>query len=242
MNLQPNWQVPEGRPPRRVLDEPFPGSVFSSNARAHPDAFTLQDLLALDPALHPQVTRRWVIRGDPGSGKTTLLRHCTWCLAGEPERPWTPIFASLPRLMESGEFLLDAREKSLRRAGHKVEGLAALLDQEGREGRLLVMLDGLDEVKSQDRGEAVRYIMDLSRRWPASPVVVATRPIGYIPFDARFREVDVLPLDDARRREFLSRWFALPDGSPDLSRADALLDRLGGDRAPCPPRRAPAGP
>jgi len=34
---------------------------------------------------------------DPGAGKTTLLRHFAFRLAGDAERPWVPLFASLPR-------------------------------------------------------------------------------------------------------------------------------------------------
>src|SRR6185369_14586294 len=75
-----------------------PGLFVPSDTSAPTE---LREILDLDPAANPWVTRRWVVLGDPGAGKTTLLRHFTASLATEPARPWVPVFESLPRLLSN---------------------------------------------------------------------------------------------------------------------------------------------
>ncbi|MEM7310651.1 MAG: SUMF1/EgtB/PvdO family nonheme iron enzyme [Planctomycetota bacterium] len=186
----------------------------------------LLNLSALDPSW---VTGRWALKGDPGAGKTTLLRHFAYQLADEAS-PWITVYASLPRLLREREFVLDSLERSLSRGG-AAKGLASTLDREGEEGRLVVLLDSLDEVPSEDRVEALELIRELSRRWKSSPLVVASRPIGFESPGSEFRELNVLPLDDGRRREFLARWFAPPGAEPEWQRADAALVTLGAHRS-----------
>ncbi len=186
----------------------------------------LRDLLALDSTEHPWITRRWVVRGDPGAGKTTLLRHLAGTLARQSEAPWVPLIESLPRLMREREWMLDRLERQLIRSGHPAKGLAAVLDWAGREGRLLVLLDGLDEVPREDRDDAEALLRDLSARWPEAPIVVTTRPIGYRRPASEFLELDLLSLDRERRQEFLARWFGRATGTPDIDRARQALRQL----------------
>lgn len=189
----------------------------------------IREVLALTSADSPWVTGRWVILGDPGAGKTTLVRHLAAGLAREVGRPWVPVLDSLPRMMREREWLLDRIARRLRRAGHSAEGLTAVLDREGKEGRLLLLLDGLDEVPKEDREEAEALLRDLSSRWPQAPLVVTSRPIGYHRPGSEFRELELLPLDEARRREFLARWFGRSTGRQDDDRAVEALAVLRDD-------------
>src|SRR6266545_2830978 len=186
----------------------------------------LGEVLDLDPVDHPWVTRRWVVLGDPGAGKTTLLRHFTASLAEERTRSWVPVFESLPRLLRSEEFILDPIGRRMERLGHSGEKLKAVLERRGREGRLLLLLDGLDEVPRERREEAEQILRGLAGRWPASPLVVTSRPIGYRSPGAAFREVTLLPLDRERRRDFLARWLGRATGTPDVVRAAHALASL----------------
>lgn len=187
--------------------------------RAH-GPWSLRDLLLLNPEDEPWVTRRWVVLGDPGSGKTTLLRHLAASVARQEPSPWVPVFESLPRLMREKEWLLKRIERQMKKAGEPAGGLTAVLDREGQEGRLLLLLDGLDEVPREDREETVSLLRQLASRWPASPLVVTSRPIGYERPDADFQELQLLPFDGERRREFLARWFGRESGQPDRKRAE----------------------
>jgi len=106
-------------------------------------------------------------------------------------------------------------------------------DRAGQEGRLLLLLDGLDEVPADRRSDAESLIRDLAGRWPEAPLVVTTRPIGYRSLGAEFRRLDVLPLDRDKRRRFLARWLSPGLGEPDpaaADRAELALAHLEADR------------
>jgi formylglycine-generating enzyme required for sulfatase activity len=188
----------------------------------------LREVLALDRSAHPWVTGRWVVLGDPGAGKTTLLRHLSATLARQVDRPWVPLFESLPRLLREGRSLLDRVVRRLELAGHPAQGVKAVLDREGQQGRLLVLLDGLDEVPREEQDQAAALLRDLAATWPATPLVVTSRPIGYHRPGAGFRELSLLPFDAERRREFLARWFGRATGRADDERAREALASLSG--------------
>lgn len=217
---------PEERIVRRHSEEP---SQEKPEELSEDRQLTLRDALGLDPEKHPCVTRRWMVLGDPGAGKTTLLRHLAATLADDSDRRWIPIFESLPRMMRNPEWLLTRLERELRKAGEKVEGLEAALDREGQEGRLLLLLDGLDEVPKEDRDDAEALLRQLSARWPRSPLVVSSRPIGYRRPSSEFVELELLPFDENQRGTFLDRWFKRPNAArkPDIS---VVMHALRGDR------------
>ncbi len=186
---------------------------------------SIRDILALGPEDFPWVTRRWVVRGDPGAGKTTLLRHLASRLAAERERGWVPVFQSLPVLVRSKQSLLDRVDEAFEEVQGR-SGLKPVLEREGQEGRLLVLLDGLDEVGQEDRARAEDQLRRLSDRWPETPIVVSTRPIGYRRFSPDFRELQILPLSRERRLGFLAAWFGRADDRVDTDRAETALRQL----------------
>ncbi len=189
-------------------------------------ALGLREVLALDPE---NSAGRWVVKGDPGSGKTTLLRHLAGTLARGADPSWIPVFESLPRLMREREWLFERIARKLDRAGHPAKGLPAVLEREAQEGRLLLLLDGLDEVPKDDREDAEGLLRDLSARWPATPLVVTSRPIGYRRPGGEFLELDLLPFDHERRGRFLARWFGRRTGETDEERAEHELASLEED-------------
>ncbi len=124
------------------------------------------------------VTRRWLLRGDPGSGKTTLLRHLAAKLAETGGEPWVPVFASLPPLMRAKGWWFDRIAEDLDTAGQPGAAIRQALEGCANEGRLLLLLDGLDEVPRELRERTEGFLGNLVQRWPKSPLVVSTRPIG----------------------------------------------------------------
>ncbi|HEV7671756.1 MAG TPA: SUMF1/EgtB/PvdO family nonheme iron enzyme [Thermoanaerobaculia bacterium] len=192
---------------------------FSSDANRLGRQLELAEVLALPRK--GWISGRWVVLGDPGAGKTTLLRHLAAVLARQADRKWVPLFESLPRLLREREWLLDRVVRRLERAGHPAQGLAAVLDRAGKDGRLLLLLDGLDEVPREEKEDIERLLCDLAVRWPTTPIVVASRPIGYRPLGSDYRTLRLLPLDRAGRREFLARWLGRGGDGRNEESADA---------------------
>lgn len=183
----------------------------------------IRELLLLDPAEHPWVSRRWLVRGDAGAGKTTLLRHLMASLSEDAEPRWVPVLESLSSLFLEGGLLFDRLVRRLELAGHPAAALRDELERAGQEGRLLLLFDGLDEVPRERRPEAEAFLRDLSGRWPATPIVVTTRPIGYQSPGREFREAEILPLDRGQRHELIARWLGRRSGAPEHGQADLQM-------------------
>ncbi len=186
---------------RAALDEVRPEARFLSRR------LSIRQVLDLDPAQNPWISRRWLLRGAPGSGKTTLLRHLAWSLADAGGEPWMPVFESLPRLSVGQPSLFGRIEEDLDRAGQPGAEIRRVLEQQAEQGRLLLLLDGLDEVPRQARDRAETLLSELAAKWPKSPIVATTRPIGAWSPGPEFLELEVLPFNAVRRRGLLDRWF-----------------------------------
>lgn len=157
--------------------------------------------------------RTIVLLGAPGSGKTTLLRHLLLRCARDPrgiglERDTVPLFLPL-RLVRSDGSLIDAVSHAY--AGERFPQAAKLLIERLRAGRGLLLLDGLDEVRTAgERADVARWIDRQRMAFERVPVVVTSRFAGYVGGARLAPPVLELALErfrEAEIRDFLQRWF-----------------------------------
>jgi energy-coupling factor transporter ATP-binding protein EcfA2 len=152
--------------------------------------------------------RRIVILGHPGSGKSTLLQHKAFTLAKKGASP-LPLLVRLRHLNRGGKTLRDLLVEELRLPPGSDAGgtLEALLGA----GKLMLFLDGLDEVDEERRNEVAGDIERLLAQFPEARCVVTCRILGYhslLPYKA----LELAELDAAQVRSFVEAWFAETGG------------------------------
>lgn len=173
-----------------------------------------------------------VILGDPGSGKTSLLksRVLSWVsqvLCQDAQAP-----APLPLWIDLKEY---AREPTgfLEYCGRACTTYCLdpkQIQQQFREGKAVLYLDGLDEIfDPPTRGAVLAEAIAFSSRYPQAPIVVTSRIIGYEPgrlAAAGFVHATLEDFDDAQIREFLTKWYNVAEDDPkERTRLQAQLDK-----------------
>ena len=196
--------------------------------------------------------RSVVLLGDPGSGKTTLLRWLAVIAAagsfsvkaalGVAER-LLPLPISVGRLAEvrrglGGETVsvVDALAGYFRgRSVHEDEAeLRQFLAHELDRGRCLVLLDGLDEVKGEERLAIYQWLESFATEYSQNRFVVSSRVVGYTGFHlpGEVAEAVLRPFTEAQVERYVRafhqayvRWET--NAEPiDEGEADRLLEAL----------------
>ena len=176
----------------------------------------LRDALAKFPGV--------VILGDPGSGKSTFLKYAAVAFAQNAQtprldivEPRLPIFVTIAayaeRLREGNQHqvpLADYFATYYRDVRGIASDFAPLFKDALAQGRALVLLDGLDEVK--DPAERARVADHVEKFWNAhrtsgNRLVITSRIIGYEKLRAeRLTHLTLHDFDDDAIKLFLQQW------------------------------------
>jgi predicted NACHT family NTPase len=149
-----------------------------------------------------------MILGKPGAGKSTFLKRvATQCNQGEFLTNCVPIFITLKDFAEAPQ------QPGLWQ--YIINGLAEneILDPETtakillREGRAILLLDGLDEVRQADNNRVLKEIRDFSTRFFANHFVITCRIAAKEYTFEQFTEVEVADFDDQQIQQFVTNWF-----------------------------------
>jgi|GEM_PF-1557700 len=175
----------------------------------------IQDKRPLRKFLASGLSRCWTLQGDPGSGKTTLLLHLAYTLCREAkaaledkDRPpvkYLPVFIPINdwhknRKDDEWEYLRDYF------SGRSVGDIRATLSSKVATGRIFWLLDGFDEVDSDDVDIVSRKIRHLAERVAPCPVVMTSRRFGYRKPGEEFAELKLLPLSSDAQKSLLERF------------------------------------
>lgn len=168
--------------------------------------------------------QKLVVLGKPGAGKTTFMKYLAMsCLGGRFHGELVPIFVTLKAYAEErGQPSLEnyiLTEFAKRKVSQDVA--KQLLDN----GRALILLDGLDEVKKEDDRRVKQDIDRFSRDWLKNRFAITCRIAAREYQFEKFTEVEVADFDDGQIKTFVNNWFR----ERDESKAERLLERLEGN-------------
>ncbi|MCH7993529.1 MAG: NACHT domain-containing protein [Planctomycetes bacterium] len=182
-------------------------------------------------------SHRLFLLGEPGAGKTTTLRYLAWMYASsESANSDYPSDVSVPVFVRLADWAEQLRENP------KVDIVSAALAQldlsdrpdladwlhgQLAKGRVLLLLDGLDEVGDADHLVTVKdQIRVVVEAYPEARVVITSRLVGFTKpklgraFDVRHVE----SLSKTSIRRFVRAWCAVRHGHP-TERKCEICDR-----------------
>jgi NACHT domain len=173
--------------------------------------------------------RRSVILGDPGAGKSTLAAKLAHDVASdlvpgaEGRVPFLLVLRNFAGSFREGGKGLSYYLERVCRDPYNLEPPPKAVDYLLRNGRAVVLLDGLDElVEPELRRKFVQLVDGFVSRYPLVPVLVTARRIGYsdAPLDRRLFTVGVVAeLNEDQVSQYAARWFVLDESTAEGERS-----------------------
>jgi len=151
--------------------------------------------------------RKLMLLGKPGAGKTTLLKYTALkCSQGEIFSDLVPIFVTLRQYAgsESQPRLLDYISQDFQTYNIGDEpNIKQLLQQ----GRAILFLDGLDEVREDDLYRVLEDLRSFSEQYYTNRFVITSRLGAQEYVFEKFTEVEVANFRPLQISQFTQRWF-----------------------------------
>ena len=164
-----------------------------------------------------------MILGKPGAGKTTFLKRlATLCNLGEFQSHRVPIFVTLKNFAEAKRQpeLLTYIAQQWAGCGIKdPEIIETLLSQ----GRALVLLDGLDEIREKDLNRVLQEIRGITSQFRNCQFVMTCRIASREYIFEQFTEVEIADFNDEQIAQFVNKWFKV---KKEPIKAEKLIQKL----------------
>lgn len=166
------------------------------------------------------------VLGKPGVGKTTFLQYLAiQCNRGAIAITQVPIFITLgdfaEESKENGKFsLLNYISQAFLASGiSDLSVLETLLQS----GRVLLLLDGMDEVLNQDITAVLKEIRKFSEKYHKNQFVATCRTASQKMQLRGFTDVEISPFTEAQITTFAQKWFAaFTKGHPELGQTQSM--------------------
>lgn len=190
-------------------------------------------LPATSPAMNIiESYEKLIIFGKPGSGKTTLLRYISLlAIQQKLHHDYIPCLISIRHFMQVLQQMLEPTLLSYisykyMQLGIKATDLEVLLKQ----GKVLLLLDGLDEVNIEQQLEFTQKINNFIDIYYENQVIITCRSGGMFQnYLANFTSVELADFTPEDVKAFAEKWFVLAtDNLPEvgLAKAHQFMEKL----------------
>lgn len=141
-----------------------------------------------------------VIQGIVGQGKSVLLRFLSLQELLRPCNPRLPVFLELRKVTKATP-LRQAIYKSL--SAYEISVDDSLFAYLATSGRIVLLLDGFDELETPLIRETTLELEHLGEQFPELQIVISSRPNNEVQKLSRFRVLEVAPLRTEDYSSFL---------------------------------------
>ena len=166
--------------------------------------------------------RRLAILAWGGFGKTTLLRHVTYSYLTKgykrykaPQllpvllylRQWQDVLASLPPDLPT---LVEKYHIPNLPAGKNLKLPPNWAENKLRQGKMLVMFDGFDEVKEDQREPLSKWLNAQIKNYPESTFIITSRPRAFKDYKGNIKpgaELFVKEFSPEQQKRFITQWY-----------------------------------
>jgi len=151
-----------------------------------------------------------LVLGKPGAGKSTFATHlAVACCRDEAVKDWIPILLRCSEFDTRKSFkLIDELEIAF---GTEPDITQRIL----KSGKVLLVLDGLDEVSSQFWQDICQEITNLVKNSYAHKIYVTCRTdLKDDKLPSTFERIEIVDFDKLQQNQFIENWFAIADKDP----------------------------
>ena len=151
------------------------------------------------------------ILGNPGTGKTTFLQHLALqCNRGLFMANRVPIFITLKSFVEESKETGEVSFLNYIRSEFLTSNIInpSTIDNLLCEGRVLLLLDGLDEVLTIDTNAVYQEINRFTEKYHKNLFIITCRTAGNIHNLNGFIDVEIAPFTSEQIAEFSQKWFS----------------------------------
>jgi predicted NACHT family NTPase len=150
-----------------------------------------------------------VIIGKPGSGKTIFLQQLALsCIDGRFKEDYLPLFIPVRYLILQGKQRQDFSVISYLKQTAQIVGiLPEQIDSLALQGKLLILLDGLEEIAIENSQLILAQIQQFSDLYYQCSIIITCRSGISLNSLRNFTYIELADLDESQGRELSKKWF-----------------------------------